>query len=72
MTVLVISMVLSTSAPWYQAAVTTLVASVQNIYLRHGSRSLTAAFGLFVSILLFHSSQSWRGGLPLLPSSMVL
>jgi len=31
-----------------------------------------AAFGLFVSILLFHSSQSWRGGLPLLPSSMVL
>jgi Na+-translocating ferredoxin:NAD+ oxidoreductase RnfD subunit len=68
-TALIISLVLSASAPWYQAVLITLIAlaSKHIIAVKRKPIFNPAAFGLLASIYLFHSNQSWWGGLSLLP-----
>lgn len=67
---LIISLVLSSTAPWWQAvAITLLALASKHILVIHRKPIFNpAAFGLLVSIYLFHSNQSWWGGLSLLPS----
>jgi len=67
---LIISLVLSSNAPVWQAVIITLIALASKHILVFNRKPIfnPAAFGLLVSIYLFHSNQSWWGGLSLLPS----
>jgi Na+-translocating ferredoxin:NAD+ oxidoreductase RnfD subunit len=67
---LIVSLVLSSTAPVWQAIVITLIALASKHILVFNRKPIfnPAAFGLLVSIYLFHSNQSWWGGLSLLPS----
>jgi enediyne biosynthesis protein E5 len=67
---LIISLVLSSTAPWWQAVMVTLIALASKHILVVNRKPIfnPAAFGLLVSIYLLHSNQSWWGGLSLLPS----
>ncbi|MBE3570879.1 MAG: RnfABCDGE type electron transport complex subunit D [Bacillales bacterium] len=66
---LIISLVLSTAAPWYQVMVATFFAIIsKHIFIIHYKPVFNpAAFGLLISFICFSSEQSWWGGMSLLP-----
>ncbi len=69
-TSLIIGLVLSATAPWYQAALVMALALLSKHLLVLNRKPIfnPAAFGLLVSLFVFHTNQSWWGGLSLLPT----
>jgi len=70
LTGLIIGLVLSSSIPFYQTAITAIVAILSKHFLKIKKKPIfnPAAFGLYFAILIFSSGQSWWGGFSLLPS----
>jgi len=75
LTGLIIGLVLSSSIPLYQTAITATIAILSKHFLKIKKKPIfnPAAFGLYFALLIFSSGQSWWGGFALLPAwSMVL
>jgi len=62
-TALIISLVLSVTTPWFMVAGTALIAILSKHLLVYKKKPIfnPAAFGLFISIIIFHTEQSWWG-----------
>ena len=72
---LIVAMILSPHQPWYVAAATSAVAIVSKYPLRVRTANIfnPAAFALVATFPVFHTGQSWWGGLPeLSPFALVL
>ena len=67
---LIIALVLSTETPWFLTAATTLIAIGSKHLLSHKKKPIfnPAATGLLLSVLLFHTGQSWWGAFGDLPA----
>jgi Na+-translocating ferredoxin:NAD+ oxidoreductase RnfD subunit len=74
LTGLIIGLVLSSSVPLYQTAITATVAILSKHFLKIKKKPIfnPAAFGLYFVLLIFSSGQSWWGGFPLLPSWCII
>jgi Na+-translocating ferredoxin:NAD+ oxidoreductase RnfD subunit len=68
-TALIISLVLSVTTPWFMVAGTALIAILSKHLLVYKKKPIfnPAAFGLFISIIIFHTGQSWWGAFGDLP-----
>lgn len=72
---LIVALVLSSSAPWYVASITTAIALISKHLLKVKRKPIfnPAAFGLLIALYLFSSGQSWWGAFSELPDwSLVL
>ncbi|MFD0049776.1 RnfABCDGE type electron transport complex subunit D [Actinomycetes bacterium NPDC127524] len=71
---LILSMVLSTEVPWYQVIIITFISILSKHLIVLNKKPIfnPAAFGLFVSIILFSSGHSWWGGMSLLSPWLLL
>ena len=60
---LIISLVLSVTTPWYMVAGTAVIAILSKHFLVYKKKPIfnPAAFGLFLSVFIFHTGQSWWG-----------
>ncbi|WP_342042021.1 RnfABCDGE type electron transport complex subunit D [Bacillus sp. OTU2372] len=60
---LIISLVLSVTTPWYMVAGTAVIAILSKHILVYKKKPIfnPAAFGLFLSVFIFHTGQSWWG-----------
>ncbi|TDF94440.1 RnfABCDGE type electron transport complex subunit D [Paenibacillus piri] len=67
---LIIALILSTTAPWYIVAATSMIAILSKYIFVYKKKPIfnPAAFGLLLSILLFRTGQSWWGAFGDLPS----
>ncbi|WP_462410451.1 RnfABCDGE type electron transport complex subunit D [Neobacillus sp. Marseille-QA0830] len=70
---LIISLVLSFTTPWYMVAGTSVMAILSKHLLVYKKKPIfnPAAFGLLLSIFLFHTGQSWWGAFGDLPWWMI-
>jgi len=71
---LIVSMVLSTSTPWYVVAATAILAILSKHILTYKKKPIfnPAAVGLLLSIPVFHTQQSWWGAFGDLPAWLLL
>ncbi|MBW7452722.1 RnfABCDGE type electron transport complex subunit D [Paenibacillus sepulcri] len=67
---LIISLILSTNTSWLIVGAAAVIAILSKHFIVHRKKPIfnPAAFGLLVSILLFHTGQSWWGAFGDLPS----
>jgi len=73
-TALIISLVLSVTTPWFMVVGTILIAILSKHLLVYKKKPIfnPAAFGLFISIIIFHTEQSWWGAFGELPWWMMI
>jgi Na+-translocating ferredoxin:NAD+ oxidoreductase RnfD subunit len=66
LTALIVTMILSAQAPWYVAAVTSVIAVISKYVFRTRSGNIfnPAALGIVAAFYLFQTGQSWWGALP--------
>jgi Na+-translocating ferredoxin:NAD+ oxidoreductase RnfD subunit len=66
LTALIVAMILSAQAPWYVAAVTSVIAVASKYLFRTKAANVfnPAALGVVVTFYLFRTGQSWWGAAP--------
>lgn len=73
-TALIIGLILSSFTPWYLVVFTTGIAVISKHVIKTKRKPIfnPAAFGLLISSLIFHTGQSWWGGLTLVSPYLIV